>query len=167
MKGFGCLGDFEGTVMEIWLHDEGTYQARVEYEDGDVKDMLIQELDGLLKLRSACREKCRQNKPLVLKCERTPVVELAMELNKVKVEVMNRSLMVIEPVTCREPETLCFNFETKLELIIEPAQTIESNIHSQSLIVRKALCAPQIYPSHIFSVLHLSNILKQRLSFGK
>jgi hypothetical protein len=31
------------------------------------------------------------------------VVEFAMELNKVKVEVVNRSLMVIEPVTCREP----------------------------------------------------------------
>ena len=158
VKGFGFLGDFEGTVREIWLHDVGTYRARVEYEDGDVEDMSIKALDGLLKLRSARREKCRQNKPLVLKCERTPVVELAMELNKVKVEVMNRSLMVIEPVTCREPETLCFDFETKLELMMEPAQTITPNIPSQSVIVRKALSGPPgLSKPHIFCATSLEH----------
>jgi len=158
MKGFGFLGDFEGTVREIWLHDEGTYRARVEYKDDDVEDMSIQELDGLLKLRSARGEKCRHDKPLVLKSERTPVVELAMELNKVKVEAVNRSLMVIEPVTCREPETLCFDFETKLELMMEPAQTITPNIPSQSVIVRKALSGPPgLSKPHIFCATSLEH----------
>ena len=39
MKGFGYLGQFKGTVTEVWCFRSGDSRAHVEYDDGDRRDM--------------------------------------------------------------------------------------------------------------------------------
>ena len=160
-KQFGELGTFEGVVQYVHFKGE-EFCARVFYEEnGDTEDTTIGELrilthadratqDGFLKMGSVRRGMCGQvssiNKPLITTCERTPVLESAREMNKVRVVGVNSSSMVIETVTYRKTETLPFVFETKLELFIEPARPLQSNLHSPPVIVRKAVSGPPGLP---------------------
>ena len=149
--------------MVQYVHFIGEeFYARVVYEEnGDTEDTTIRELkvlthagratqDGFLKMGSVRRGVCGQvssiNKPLITTCERTPVLESAREMNKVRVVGVNSSSMVIETVTYRKTETLPFVFETKLELFIEPARPLQSNLHSPPVIVRKAVSGPPGLP---------------------
>ena len=76
---------YSGKVVEVWWNDDARiFLARIEYEDGDAEDVSICELERLHR-NTTLTQSVPSSKPLVLRCEKTAVLGLALELSRVKV----------------------------------------------------------------------------------
>ena len=134
---------YSGKVIEVWWNDDArNFLARIEYEDGDAEDVSICELERLHR-NTTLTQSVPSSKPLVLRCEKTAVVGLALELSRVK---------VIEVCRRQEPsDSINVGFE-------------ESEKLSFGVVNREVYVGRKIpLASDVFSFPCLSKVVKKRV----
>ena len=139
-KSFGKFGIFVGVVREVWRHDNGEYIAKVVYDDDDVEDISVGELERLLNEINAVEMLRRQTRceeeDLQVGNEHTAGVDFSVGVNHERVSLPK------ETVNYQEFPTFVFKQEDVAEKSVT-VQVFENNSLPNVLdLSRKAVAGP-------------------------